>query len=88
MKRKALLLALLLEVYKCLDFVDGIRLVMQTLGLSMLAYLLVAFTTRIYIGYIVLPVIMIILITHIARSTKQTKHINHSSKQNSNHYET
>lgn len=82
------LLALLLEVYKYLDFVDGIRLVMQTLGLSMLAYLLVAFTTRIYIGYIVLPVIMIILITHIARSTKQTKHINHSSKPNSNHYET
>ncbi|MBQ9177147.1 MAG: U32 family peptidase [Bacteroidaceae bacterium] len=82
------MLALMLEVYKHLDFMDGLRLMMQTLGLSMLAYLLVAFTTRIYIGYIILPVIITLLTIHVVKSTKHINYINHSSKPIVNNHET
>lgn len=65
--------AFLLEVYKYLDFTGGIRTILLTCGLSMLSYLIVAYTTRIYVGYLLLPLLLAVLTWNVCKAnTRQT----------------
>lgn len=65
-----LFVALTMEVYKRFFFLQGLAFMLEMCGMAMCSYLLIAYTTPIYIGYGLLLVYLILLIAIIIKSTK------------------
>lgn len=53
------LIAVLIEVYERMTFSDAALFVLQLCGLSVLVYLLISWTTRIYVGYVLLVLLAV-----------------------------
>lgn len=51
-------LAVIDEVYHNFDIIDGATYIFELLGVGMIVYLAVSWTTLIYIGYLLLPVLL------------------------------
>ena len=58
-------IAILDEVYHYLDIMRGVTYIAELLGLSMLIYLIISWTTLFYIGYLLLAILVIYLIKKI-----------------------
>lgn len=54
--------AMLIDVYHHFYFVSGMAYVLEILGVAMMSYLLISWTTYIYVGYVLLPVYVAVLI--------------------------
>ncbi len=67
-------IAVIDEVYHHFYFIEGITYLAKLLGLAMLIYLFISWTSLIYIGYIVLPVMLFYLGKQMLHSIKDIKH--------------
>ncbi|MBR3442099.1 MAG: zinc ribbon domain-containing protein [Bacteroidaceae bacterium] len=66
--------AVVIEVYRYLNFLRGMVYLFQLAGLSMVVYLVISWTTLIYVGYLLLPLFILTLIyiyRHWIRCTLQ-----------------
>ncbi len=54
--------ALIIEVYHHFYIVQGISYLLEMLGASMLSYLIISWTTLVYIGYVILPAYIVALL--------------------------
>ena len=55
-------IAMLIDVYHHFDFFQGLTYVLEMLGLAMVSYLIISWTTSIYIGYLLLALYIILLL--------------------------
>ena len=59
--------AVVFEVYSRFYFVRGVVYLLQLAGLSMAVYLIISWTTLIYVGYVLLPLLLYVLWRHYRR---------------------
>ena len=55
-------IAMLVDVYHHLDFFRGLMYVLEMMGVSMLSYLVISWTTTFYVGYVLLAIYIVVLL--------------------------